>query len=119
MRYFGVLLAAVALFGTAFAAGAVSSTAKVKPSKAAAIKAVKKEIRSDSDYALLYVEGSKLSVSCGPLTKSLYKCTWSATVPDFADWFGKAKVKFFSKGTDVTLYGVKCFNQSDVSNFCD
>ena len=119
MKYLVMPLLAAIVGSAVFAAGAASSGTKVKPSKAAAIKAVKKEIRSDSDYALLYAEGSTLHVNCSRLTNRLYKCTFDAHAPDFAEWFGKAKAKFLKYGIDVTLYGVKCFNDGNaVSDYC-
>jgi hypothetical protein len=90
----------------------------ITPSKAAATYALKVEI---ADHYVEFMDISKAAekfpdpvakatVSCDPLTDTLYRCAWMAKQPVFMTAVGKAKVRFYKYAADVTLYDTKCYN---------
>jgi hypothetical protein len=104
----GLCLTTFVVAGSAHA-GQIHSAPKKKHTAAQAQKVVKSEI---ADRYLVYGQFSpdkpvKRTASCSALTSTLFKCTWMAE-SEGTTTFGKAKVKFYSKGNEATFSDVSC-----------
>jgi hypothetical protein len=88
-----------------------SAARPITPSKTRAIHDTKAEIG--------HYFAQKMRVECGPLSDTLYRCSWAGGLTHYYKVSGLAKVRFYKYGTDVTLYQVNCqVDPSQGADYC-
>lgn len=122
MRFRHVLVFVLA----AATVGATSAFAAIVPSETASRQATIKEVRNQILPLVVPGVNAPVTAKCTRLDPRLYRCEWHGTAwlkrphiekNGLAEWFGRAKVRFHTFATDVTLYQVQCFRRGDYADF--